>query len=97
MKKRGLIVQNDGFEGDNDSRMEEVRTDDDDDEGYVPHDGVGFTGDDEYYDYDELENIDNEDYYYEGDGDDDEFKRNKFFESTPTTPWQFTEIRYLVN
>lgn len=85
----GLIVQDDMLNNDdiiNGNNDEE----DDDDEGYVPHDGVGFTGDDEYYDYEELENLDNEDYYYEGNAGDDEgegdFKRNKFFASDAADP-----------
>ncbi|EMG47362.1 IWR1 RNA polymerase II nuclear localization protein IWR1 [Candida maltosa Xu316] len=58
------------------------------DEGYVPHDGVGFDGDEEYYDYEELENLDNEDHYFDDDDEDDdnEFKRNQFFKSDVDDP-----------
>lgn len=62
-------------------------------EGYVPHDGVGFKGDDEYFDYEELENLDVEDNYYEDEEEEadyeDEssgFKRNQFFKSDIDDP-----------
>lgn len=62
-------------------------------EGYVPHDGVGFKGDDEYFDYEELENLDVEDNYYEDEEEEadyeDEssgFKRNQFFKSDTDDP-----------
>ncbi|CAX40752.1 uncharacterized protein IWR1 (Interacts With RNA polymerase II) homologue, putative [Candida dubliniensis CD36] len=59
------------------------------DEGYVPHDGVGFKGDDEYFDYEELENLNAEDNYYEDEAEIDEsngFKRNQFFKSDVDDP-----------
>lgn len=99
-----IINQDDELNNDDDVKnnhtgIHENNDDDDDDddyddnEGYVPHDGVGFSGNDEYYDYEELENLDNEDYYYGEDEDEDgnnmndqKFKRNKFFDSDVSDP-----------
>ncbi|KAI3405138.2 TRS33 [Candida oxycetoniae] len=87
----GNLQGGDGEENDEDEDVQDVQ-------GYEPRDGIGFSGDDEYLDYDEMErymNLKEEEEEEEEEEDDveedddlgeEKFKRNRFFKSDDNDP-----------